>query len=181
MRLRGRIIDLAPIARRDVRPLLELRVRNRERLAPYEPARDRGYFTEAAQLAEVLDAERQAADGKGFTFAIRTHEDDRLVGRIALSQIHRGPQQSGILGYWIDRDVEGCGAMTEAVGLVVRFAFEELGLHRVQAAVVPSNPASARVLEKAGFEEEGYARSYLKLDGVWKDHRIFARVDDLEA
>jgi ribosomal-protein-alanine N-acetyltransferase len=101
--------------------------------------------------------------------------DSELVGRIALSQIFRGIFQNAYLGYSIAERWNGQGLATEAVGVVMDFAFGDLGLHRVQAAVMPRNTGSIRVLEKNGFREEGYAVGYLCINGVWEDHRIFAR------
>src|SRR5207342_3877462 len=97
-----------------------------------------------------------------------------LVGRVALNEVVRGVFGNAYLGYFVDEAVNGRGYATEAVRLAVRFAFAEASLHRVQAAVVPRNTASVRVLEKAGFREEGYAERYLCINGVWEDHRIFA-------
>ncbi|MBI3725865.1 GNAT family N-acetyltransferase [bacterium] len=86
----------------------------------------------------------------------------------------RGPFRNAHLGYWIDREHQGRGLTTEAVRLLLAFAFGPLALHRVQAAVMPRNRASCRVLEKAGFRREGLARRYLMIDGKWRDHLIYA-------
>ena len=101
-----------------------------------------------------------------------------IVGRMSLGGILRGVFQNAYLGYWIDAEHQGHGLMTEAVQAGVDFAFREGGLHRVQAAVMPRNVASVRVLEKVGFRREGYAERYLCIAGVWEDHLIFARTSD---
>ena len=162
----------------DVEAFLDLVVRNREHFRPYEPRRPPAYFTLAGQRDQIAAAQRQARLGERYEFGIWTPDGAGLVGRISLGGISRGALQNAYLGYGVDIEHGGQGIATQAVKLAVEIAFEELGLHRVQAAVVPENTASARVLEKAGFREEGLARRYLFLDGQWKDHRMFALTND---
>jgi ribosomal-protein-alanine N-acetyltransferase len=156
---------------------LELVQRNRDHFRPYEPRRPPSYFTLSGQLEQIRAGQRQAHLGERFEFGV-IDSDNRLVGRISLGGVARGALQQAYLGYGIDIDHCGRGYATAAVEAAVRFAFDEIDLHRVQAAVVPDNLASARVLGKAGFQEEGLARRYLFLDGQWKDHRMFARTAD---
>lgn len=99
---------------------------------------------------------------------------ERFVGEINLSSIQRGPFQSGHLGYWIDQSYAGRGLVPEAVVVVFRFAFEELGLHRVQVSIIPRNRASRRVAAKLGLRDEGIAVRYLEIDGRWEDHIRYA-------
>lgn len=113
---------------------------------------------------------RDADQAHVFGIFLRTE----LVGWISLSQLFRRAFQNAILGYAVDEAHNGKGYATQAVRGVVRIAFEELGLHRVQAGVMPRNIASIRVLEKAGFRYEGLARNYLQINGVWEDHNIYA-------
>ena len=100
--------------------------------------------------------------------------DEAIIGRIALTGVMRGAFLSAHLGYWIDQEHQRKGYMTEAVREVTRFAFDVLGLHRVQAAVMPHNTASLRVLEKLGFRKEGESPRYLQIAGRWADHVVFA-------
>ena len=97
-----------------------------------------------------------------------------MIGRVALANVVRGPWQNATLGYWISADAGGRGHATRAVRLILRFAFEHAGLHRVQPAVIPRNERSIRVVERVGFRREGRAARYLKINGVWEDHDIFA-------
>ena len=106
-------------------------------------------------------------------FAFRKGDERTLLGRLSL-QVQRGVFQNAYLGYWCDVDEQGRGLTTECVRAMVAFAFGPLGLHRVQAAVMPNNPASLRVLDKAGFRREGLAERYLQIAGVWADHVLFA-------
>ena len=176
-------VELRLPAKEDAGEFLDLVLRNREHFRPYEPRRPATYFTLGGQRDQIAAAQRQAELGERFEFGIWERDGDgRLVGRISLGGISRGALQNAYLGYGIDIESGGRGYATQAVRLAVRVAFEDLSLHRVQAAVVPENLASARVLSKVGFREEGLARRYLFLDGQWKDHRMFAlTVDDAEA
>jgi [ribosomal protein S5]-alanine N-acetyltransferase len=98
----------------------------------------------------------------------------RLIGRVALDNIVLGAWHNATIGYYVDRELNGRGLATRAVLLVVRFGFEQAGLHRIQAGVMPRNAPSARVLSKLGFRHEGRAKHYLYINGVWEDHDIYA-------
>ena len=97
-------------------------------------------------------------------------EDGVLVGSASLSEIVRGCFQNAFLGYWIGSPFEGQGYMTEALGLVVRHALDELKLHRLEANIQPENARSIALIERVGFRREGRARRYLKINGRWRDH-----------
>jgi ribosomal-protein-alanine N-acetyltransferase len=101
-------------------------------------------------------------------------DDSTIIGRVALGGVLRGAFQNAYLGYWIDVEHQGRGLMTETLRAATSFAFASAGLHRVQAAVMPRNAASQRVLEKAGYRREGIALRYLCIAGQWEDHLIFA-------
>lgn len=107
-------------------------------------------------------------------FLIRRIEDDAVVGSITISQIFHGNFQSAYLGYQIGAPYARRGYMTEALDLAVRHAFENLGLHRLEANVQPGNAASLALVRRAGFTREGYSRKYLKIDGTWRDHERWA-------
>lgn len=166
---------IRPFARGDLDALLALRLSNRDFMAPYEADRSDAFFTRAGQAREIaLDTEAWAA-GAGYAFAILDrYGEDRLIGRIALSNVVRGPWQNATIGYWVDVEANGNGHATNAVHLTCRFAFEHAGLHRVQPAIMPRNARSRRVVQKVGFRHEGTALRYLKIAGIWEDHDIFA-------
>jgi ribosomal-protein-alanine N-acetyltransferase len=107
-------------------------------------------------------------------FLICRAEDGAIVGSAALSQIFRKAFQNAYLGYYLAEKYTGCGYMTEAVALVLRYAFRELKLHRIEANVQPENAASIAVLQRCGFTREGFSRKYLKIGGRWRDHERFA-------
>src|SRR5580704_8331763 len=123
----------------------------------------------------VLRHRREWKRGQAFVMLMfPLHDETHIIGRVALGGVLRGAFQSAYLGYWIDAEHQGRGLMTEAVKATTRFAFQALGLHRVQAAVMPSNSASQRVLEKVGYRREGLAARYLCIAGAWEDHVVFA-------
>jgi [ribosomal protein S5]-alanine N-acetyltransferase len=175
LRLEDGPTAVRPFARGDIDALFDARLRNRSFLEPYEPVREEGFFTRAAQAREItLDMEAWA-HGSGYAFAVLdTEQDDALIGRVALSNVVRGPWLNATLGYWVDEHANSRGHCTRAVRLVCRFAFEHARLHRVQPAIMPRNARSRRVVEKAGFRHEGRALRYLKIDDHWEDHDLFA-------
>jgi ribosomal-protein-alanine N-acetyltransferase len=166
---------IRPTALEDADEQLEVRVANREHTGPWDPRRDDSFYTIAGQRLELeLDARAWSA-GTAYAFAVLAmDEGDRLVGRVALANVVRGPWQNATLGYWVDERSGGRGHATRAVRLALRYAFDEVGLHRVQPAVIPRNVRSLRVVEKAGFRHEGRAQRYLKINGTWEDHEIYA-------
>jgi ribosomal-protein-alanine N-acetyltransferase len=118
--------------------------------------------------------ERQLGTGYGFGIFV----DGVFGGEINLNSIQRGPFQSAYVGYWIDEAMAGNGYTPEAFVVAARFAFEDLNLHRIQAAIVPRNAASRRVAEKLELRDEGTAERYLEIDGVWEDHVRYAMTSE---
>lgn len=152
-----------------------LRKESRDFLKPYEPRWSEADLSHRVFAARLKRGREEARAGTDFTFFIFLREEgrERLVGGLTLSNIRRRAAQFVTLGYWMGRDFAGRGLMTEAVGAVLPFVFETLGLHRIHAAFLPDNIASRRVLEKNGFKEEGFAEAYLQIDGKWCDHVLF--------
>ncbi len=111
-------------------------------------------------------------------FLICRNSNNRIAGIINLSQIFRGPFQNAYLGYGLGVKFTGQGLMTEAVSLVLRFAFKELKLHRIEANVQPENLPSIAVLKRCGFTKEGFSRKYLKIGGRWRDHERWAIISE---
>jgi ribosomal-protein-alanine N-acetyltransferase len=175
--IEGRLVRLrAPIAA-DYIEWSKLRGESREFLTPWEPSWAPDELTRAAfrrRLRRYAQAER---DGTGLMFFVFDHKAEELTGGCQLSNIRQGVAQSAAsLGYWMGQKHAGRGLMTDAVVTLVRHAFDRLGFHRIEAACLPSNVASRRVLTKAGFSAEGTARKYLRINGEWQDHLLFAVV-----
>src|SRR5690606_5715640 len=114
--------------------------------------------------------------GTGIAFLIFEKSTRDLAGGISIGNIRRGVAQSAQIGYWMGERFAGHGMMLEALGLVVPFAFDTLRLHRIEAACIPRNNRSSRLLEKAGFQREGLLRSYLRINGSWQDHYLYALI-----
>ncbi|MGH7269328.1 MAG: GNAT family N-acetyltransferase [Polyangiaceae bacterium] len=172
---------LRPARTTDVPALRQALRRNDAHLRPWSVAPTVG--EDAASLTSVSRAvlrhRREWKLGQGYVLLMTPREDDRtLIGRVALGGVLRGALQNAVLGYWIDAGYQGRGLVTEAVRAVTTFAFGSLGLHRVQAAVMPGNAASHRVMEKAGYRREGVAERYLCIAGTWEDHVIYAVTAD---
>ena len=151
-----------------------LRMASRAFLAPFEPLWPADDLTRAAFRQRV---KRYRSDHYGYAFLIFTQANHTLVGGITLSRVMRGVAQSCSIGYWIGEPHIRQGYMHEAITGLLPEIFERLRLHRLEAACMPHNQASVRVLEKAGFQQEGYARDYLKIAGQWQDHLLFALLE----
>ncbi|WP_169088893.1 GNAT family N-acetyltransferase [Paenibacillus sp. PL91] len=174
MAMNGTNIYLRPLARKDAEELLAVRQTNFSFLQPFEPIRPEHYFTLEEQRNQIDYGRKAAENDQAFSFGIFLNETHALIGRIELSGVARGPFQNANLGYFLDQEHNGKGYTTEAVSLCVKFGLEQLGLHRIQAGVMPRNLPSIRVLAKAGFRYEGLAKRYLNINGVWEDHALYA-------
>jgi [ribosomal protein S5]-alanine N-acetyltransferase len=156
----------------------ELRAMSRQHLTVWEPQWARDELARSAFRRRLRQYQRELRDDQGYAFLIFRHGDARLVGGLSMSNIRRGVAQAASIGYWVGAPHVRRGYMTDAVRAVIPFAFSTLGLHRLEAACLPHNTPSARVLEKVGFKREGTARRYLKINGVWQDHDLFALLQD---
>ncbi|HVF33036.1 MAG TPA: GNAT family protein [Acidimicrobiales bacterium] len=174
--LPGRRVVLRPLNPGDWDAWREVRTRCRGWLLKWEPrfaagqpdpAEDRRAF-----VARCSARERERELGSGFGFGIFV--EGRFCGEINLNAIQRGPFQNAYVGYWMDEAMAGNGYTPEAVAVLCRFAFEDLGLHRVQISIIPRNAASRRVVEKLDLRAEGVAERYLEINGTWEDHIRFA-------
>ncbi len=177
-RLEGELVYLRPPLPEDWEPWAEVRGESSAYLKPWEPTWPPDALTDAAFLRRVRRLSTEWKTDEGYSFHVFQQGRGRLVGGIGLTQVRRGVSQTATLGYWVGQRYERRGYTTEAVNLVVRFAFRTLRLHRVEAACLPENLASRRVLEKAGFVREGYARQYLRIAGDWRDHLTFALLEE---
>ena len=172
----GEDILLRPPRSADYAPWAQLRAASRLHLAPWEPMWVRNELTKTAFRRRLRFYEREARDDHGYAFLIFSTTNNMLMGGVTLSNVRRGVCQSAMLGYWLGAGHVGQGFMTRAVGTVLPFVFETLKLHRLEAATQPHNTRSIGVLERNGFQQEGRLKSYLKIDGVWQDHLLYARI-----
>lgn len=176
--LHGQGVLLRPPRPSDYLEWAELRGGSRDYLQPWEPAWADDDLTKAAFRRRLGVYAREMELGTAWPLFVFDPDEERLMGAITLSNIRRGVAETGTLGYWIGQPHAGQGVGTAAAGAMLGFAFGALKLHRVEAACVPHNHASRRVLEKAGFRHEGLAKAYLKINGAWADHLLFGVIED---
>lgn len=155
-----------------------LREVSRSFLVPWEPMWPADDLTRSAFRRRIRRYWRDVREDQSYPFFVYRDEDDVLLGGLTLSNIRRGVAQTCSLGYWIGQPYAGRGYMTSAVRAVIPFCFESLRLHRLEAACLPTNEPSIRLLRRCGFREEGYARGFLRINGVWRDHLLFAILSD---
>ena len=166
------------VATSDAPELAAVLAANRMFLTPYEPFRPEEFYTAEGQRTHLEDVLRTTSAGLTLPHVIV--DDGRIVGRITLSGITRGPFLSASVGYWVAESANGRGVASAALARILRVAFDELELHRVEAGTLVHNTASQRVLQRNGFRQYGLAPRYLKIDGDWRDHILFQRLADDE-
>lgn len=175
-------VTLRPPRTSDHAAWAELRDESRDYLQRWEPTWPADDLTRAAFRRRLGVYQREMELQNAFPFFVFVTGveggEGPLAGAITLSNIRRGVAETGQLGYWIGERFAGRGLATAAVRAISGFAFGRLKLHRLEAACVPENERSRRVLEKAGFTHEGRARAYLKINGGWADHLLFGLVED---
>jgi ribosomal-protein-alanine N-acetyltransferase len=153
-----------------------LREASRSFLVPWEPIWPADDLTRTAFRRRLRRYTEDQRNDLAYPYFIFRNEDQKLVGGLTLTNIRRGVAQAGSLGYWMGAAYARQGYMTAAVRTLVPFAFSTLKLHRIEAACIPENAASVRLLEKTGFVREGFAREYLCINGIWQDHLLYAQV-----
>lgn len=173
-KLLGERVYLRPPQPSDWSEWARIRAVSREFLVPWEPTWSDDELTRNAFRRRLRRHSRDAREGYGYAFFVFANSDDRLLGGLTLSNVRRGVVQSCSIGYWMGRPNAGRGFMQDGLRAVLPFVFDELSLHRLEAACLPSNDRSKRVLYNTGFHEEGYAREYLRINGKWEDHLLFA-------
>lgn len=173
LRLDGESVRLRPHRPSDFAEWAALREISRAFLQPWEPTWPSDDLTRSAYRRRLGAYAQDMERGLAYPFLVFRKSDERMVGGITLSNVRRGVAQMGSIGYWVGQPFVRRGYTVAAVQAVTEFCFRSLALHRVEAACIPSNEASRGVLLKAGFEQEGVARAYLKIDGAWRDHLLF--------
>ena len=156
----------------------ELRGLSMEFLRPREPLWADDELTKSAFRRRINHYQREMREGRGYAFLIFRKTDNQLLGGLSLGNVTRGVTQSASLGYWIGAPFSGQGYMSQSVSAIIPFVFDVLNIHRLEAACLPNNAASMRVLERNGFQREGLARRYLKINNIWQDHVVYALLED---
>ena len=153
-----------------------LREESREFLARWEPLWAPDELTRKSYRRRLQQYQSAQQLGQSVSFFLFSRQNSILLGGISISNIRRGAAQTATIGYWMGERFAGRGAMYDALQCVIPYAFRTLRLHRLEAACIPTNKRSVRLLEKAGFQREGLMRSYLCINGSWQDHYLYARI-----
>jgi ribosomal-protein-alanine N-acetyltransferase len=178
VRLDGEFVYLRPPTVRDWSAWAELRALSRDFLTPWEPAWPPDCLSRTTFIRRLRRQASEWRDDAGYSFVTCEKETDLLVGGLGLGNIRRGVAQVATLGYWIGQPYARRGYTGAAVRLALNFAFNHLTLHRVEASCLPGNQASRGLLQKLGFTCEGLGRGYLRINGTWRDHLLFALLSD---
>lgn len=175
--MRGEKIHIRFWTVQDAQAKLQLELDNEEFFREFSVINSDDFYTLLMQQEVIEQSTENRQVGREYNFGIFDNATGTLVGTINLFRVFRGPLQSAMVGYVVDRKHNGKGFATEAIRLAAHYAFKELGLHRIEAGVMPHNIPSIRALEKVGFEREGIARKNVKINGKWQDHVVMALIN----
>ena len=176
--LRGERVILRSPTLSHYREWAALRRDSRSFLEQWEPRWASDELERGAWRQRVRRYREDHESGSASAYLIFDSDSGQLVGGITIGNIRYGVAQSAQIGYWMGERYAGQGYMLDAIGAVLEHAFDAMRLHRIEAACIPGNQRSIRVLEKAGFVREGLLRSYLRIDGMWQDHFLYALIAD---
>ena len=174
VKLESNRIILRTFVESDAGSLAELMRRNKYFWGTHEPIHEEDFYTEEAQYKKILESIHLLRANREFSFGIYPKGGSYLIGHISLYAVKRLPYNSAFIGYSIDETYTRKGLATEAVKEVVKFAFEKVKLHRIEAYVSPKNEGSIKVLENANFIREGMLRELLYINGKWEDHYLYS-------
>jgi ribosomal-protein-alanine N-acetyltransferase len=169
-------LAMRPPQMRDFEQWAKLRRESQAFLSPWEPQWSRDHLSSRSYRNRVIWAERAIRQGEAYPLFMFRQKDGQVVGGITLSNIRRQPAQAGTLGYWVGEDYAMQGYMSEALEAMREHAFSTLDLSRLEAACLPDNVPSRRLLERCGFKYEGVAQAYLQIDGRWRNHVLYANL-----
>lgn len=172
----GERVSLRILSPDNAEEMLKYYIRNEKHLKMFEPTRESSFYTYESQRELLIQSYKQFMNGTTLDFGI--FKDNKLIGKIKLSNIVYGVFQSGFIGYSIDEQFQGKGYMKEAVNLLCDYAFKEMGLHRLEASTLDNNNKSQFVLKRCGFNELGINKKYLFINGEWRDHITFYKIKE---
>ena len=145
----------------------------------WEPKRDKDYYEGNGIRKEIENKLNELESKKGYTYCIYLKGKNEIIGTITINNIVYGPFLSCFLGYKLSEKYLNNGYMTEALDHIIKIAFNDIGLHRIEANVMPRNIRSQKVLEKLGFTYEGLSRKYLKINNKWEDHEHYVILNEM--
>ncbi|MBU3093797.1 GNAT family N-acetyltransferase [Clostridium sp. CF011] len=172
--IKGMNIKIHALIPSDAEEVLEFHLRNRKFLRPFEPSRDETFYTLESQKRTLVESYKQFLNGNVVNFGI--YKNNKLIGKIKISNIVMGSFKNAFIGYSMDEKEQSKGYMKESVKLVMKYAFEELELHRIEATTLIDNEKSQRVLSSCGFKELGISEKHLYINGEWRDQMVFYKV-----
>ncbi len=170
--LEGKSLYLRPPQLSDWAQWADVRGRNETRLKPLEPSWATDSLSQDFYKTRLHRQQKEWHEERAHALLIFKY-DNTLIGGMNINNICRGAAQYAAIGYWIDKSHEGQGFMSEALQLTKAYCFENLKLHRINAACLLGNARSISLLLKNGFEKEGLAKRYLHINGAWQDHVLF--------
>ena len=176
VRLKGKDIELEVLTPEHSEKLLEYYIRNKNHLDPFEPSREADFYTILGQRESLTEEYKQFLNGESISFGV--FKDDNLIGKIRVSNVIYGVFKNAFIGYSIDEKEQGQGYMKQSVKLACEYAFEFMGIHRMEASTLLDNIISQRVLISCGFKEVGISEKYLLINGKWRDHKNFALINE---
>lgn len=172
--IKGINIGISVLTPNDAEDVFRYYMKNEKYLRPFEPDREDNFYTLPVQKRNLIESYKQFLNGDSVNFGV--YKSKKFIGKIQISNIVMGVFKSAFVGYSIDEDEQGKGYMKEALRLVCEYAFNEMGLHRLEASTLLDNEKSQRVLKACGFKELGVSEKYLFINGKWRDHIIFYNV-----
>ena len=175
---KGENVILRPPDYKDWKSWSSLKEKNKRYLKPWEPTWSPNELERSSFVKRVRYFEKLALDDNAYSFLIFEKNNNNLIGEININNVQRGVVQSCSIGYWICETKMGKGLMSESIKLIKEFIFDELNLHRVEAACLPRNERSLKTLEKNNFCIEGLVRKYLKINGKWEDHLLLSCIKE---
>lgn len=176
--MKNQYIQLVPADLSLAEQVVDYYKRNRGFLEAFEPVRNEEFFSlEYQQIVLKKEMEEYEARTAFRFYIVLLEQPSKIIGIIGLNNVIWGAFCSAFLGYKLDKDFVNKGYMSAAVEMVTKYAFEELGLHRIEANVMPKNRASLRVLEKNQFINEGISKYYLNINGIWEDHIHMVKIN----
>lgn len=176
VKIQGKNIELRNLTLEHKKEVTDYYIRNKEHLYDFEPIRDKKFYTEDGQHDLLIESYKSFIKGQGVDLGI--FKDDKFIGILKFSNIILGVFKSAIIGYSIDKEEQGKGYMKEAVNLAILYGFNDLDLHRIEASAMVNNIASQKVLQGCGFKEVGINEKYLFINGKWRDHITYYKIND---
>jgi [ribosomal protein S5]-alanine N-acetyltransferase len=154
----------------------DLRRESKSFLEPWEPTWQDDELLVSSFRRRLNQYARLVGEDKAYPFFVFDAQEKQLLGAITISNVRRGVAEMATLGYWTGERFANTGVMTDALKAIIGFARDQLNLHRLEAACLPTNQPSIQLLQRAEFVREGFAKDYIKINGRWEDHILWGKL-----